>query len=98
MGLLDNGMKLGAGLAIGIGALVLAPAIIPAAGAIARPLAKATIKGGLMFIGRTREMIAEATEVMEDLAAEAKAELLRDASPSEPAGTSQQSQGPQSAS
>jgi hypothetical protein len=75
MGLLDNGFRLGTGLAIGLGAIFLAPVVIPVVAAVAKPLVKAGIKGGLMLIEKSKEFVAETQEVIEDLAAEAKAEL-----------------------
>lgn len=78
MALLDNGVKLGTGLAIGIGALILAPAAIPVAAAIVRPLVKATIKSGMILLEKGREIAAETMEVIEDLTAEAKSELSQE--------------------
>lgn len=75
MALFDNGMKLGTGVVVGIGALLLAPVIIPALGAVIRPMARAAIKGGLMVVERTRELAAEAAETISDMKAEAEAEL-----------------------
>jgi hypothetical protein len=75
MALLNNGMKLGAGLAIGVGALVLAPTVIPAVAAILKPLAKAAIKSGFIIYEKGREVLAETKEVLEDLAAEVRVEL-----------------------
>lgn len=77
MALLDNGLKgnILAGLAIGIGASILAPVVIPVIASVAKPLAKAAIKGGIMLYEKGREVAAEAGEVVEDLVAEAKAEM-----------------------
>ena len=77
MALIKNGLPgtLMTGLAIGIGAAILAPIIIPAVAAVAKPLAKATIKGGVLLYERGKEVVAEAGEVIEDLMAEAKAEI-----------------------
>jgi len=46
--------------------------------AAARPLAKTALKYGLMAYERSREMVGEVTEAVEDLAAEAKAEVQAD--------------------
>jgi len=62
------------GVAIGLG-LLLAPVVIPVIVTAARPLAKTALKYGYMAYERSREMIAEAAEAVEDLAAEAKAEV-----------------------
>jgi hypothetical protein len=54
--------------------------VAPAVGTILRPVLKETIKGGLIF-GRTVQTIAqEAWQDVEDLTAEAQAELDRNPS------------------
>lgn len=77
MGLLDNGLKgtILTGLAIGIGAAVLAPAVIPVIAAVAKPVTKAAIKGGLILFKKGKETFAEVGEVVEDLVAEVKSEI-----------------------
>jgi hypothetical protein len=77
MALMDKGFtgNLITGLAIGIGAAILAPIVIPAVAAVAKPLAKAALKGGLLLYERGKEAVAEAGEVIEDLVAEAKSEI-----------------------
>ncbi len=93
MALFNNGWKLGTGVAVGLGAIVLAPTILPILGAVAKPFVKAGIKSGMILYGRSREMIAEAAEVIEDLAAEAKAELIQTGEGG-PASTPPASEGP----
>jgi hypothetical protein len=78
MAIWNNGVKLGTGLAIGVGALILAPTVVPAVAAILKPLAKAAIKSGFIIYEKGREVLAETMEVFEDLAAEAKAELSQE--------------------
>ena len=78
MALFDNGIRLGTGVAIGLGALILAPTIIPIVGSIVKPLAKAAIKGGIVLMDKGKELIAETREVLEDLTAEAQAELSQE--------------------
>jgi hypothetical protein len=63
------------GLAIGIGASVVAPVIIPILATIVKPLTKAAIKGGYLLYDKGRETFAEVQEVVEDLVAEARAEI-----------------------
>jgi hypothetical protein len=63
------------GLAIGIGASVVGPVVIPILATVAKPLTKAAIKGGYLIYEKGRETLAEAQEVIEDLVAEAKAEI-----------------------
>ncbi len=77
MGLLNNGLKgnILTGLAIGIGAAVLAPAVIPVIAGVAKPVVKAAIKGGLVLFEKGKETFAELGEVVEDLVAEAKSEI-----------------------
>lgn len=60
------------GIAVGLGAVLLGPTLIPAVGRVLRPAAKAMIKGGMVIY---RETVAEVGEVAGDLFAEARAEL-----------------------
>jgi hypothetical protein len=60
------------GLAVGVGALLLVPTVLPAVGRVVRPAVKAAIKGGMVFY---RETVAEVGEMAGDLFAEARAEL-----------------------
>jgi hypothetical protein len=78
MALSDSGFKVAAGLAIGLGVLILAPAVAPAVASAVKPLIKASIKSGILLIGKAQELIAEARESIEDLAAEAHAELAQE--------------------
>lgn len=86
---IDDLIKAGTplGIAIGIGATVLAAAAIPAIPIIARaarPGARAAIKTGLMLAERGREIMAEASEEFEDILAEARAELKSEHQPRQP--------------
>ncbi len=63
------------GLAVGIGALFLAPTVLPVIGRVLRPAAKAALKSGMVFY---RETIAELGEAAGDLVAEARAELVEE--------------------
>lgn len=76
MALLEDMFKGGGGamtgIAVGVGALMLAPTVLPAIGQVLRPAAKAVIKGGLVLY---RETVSEIGEVASDLFAEARAEL-----------------------
>ena len=78
MAFFDNGLKIGTGLAIGLGVLILAPAIAPAVAAVVKPVATASIKSAILLFEKTTELIAEAKESVEDLAAEAHAELVQE--------------------
>ena len=60
----------------GVAAIVLLPVLVPvAAGKVAKPLAKATIKTGIVLYEKGKGVIAEVGENLEDVIAEAKAEL-----------------------
>ena len=78
MGLLEDVVKaeLGQVAAIGIGAIILAPVVLPVVERIMNEIMYPTIQG----------MAAEAKETVEDLAAEVKAELVSEHA--EPAATS----------
>lgn len=56
---------------LGIGAVVLAPTVIP----LLKPIAKATIKTGVSLYEKSKGAIAESGEAIGDLVAEAKAEV-----------------------
>lgn len=74
MALLDN-RDMAKGIAIGIGVALLAPVLLPAVAGIARPLARAAMKSGIIAYEKGREAAAELREVVEDLMAEAQSEL-----------------------
>jgi hypothetical protein len=60
----------------GIAAIILLPVLVPVvAGKIGKPLAKATIKGGIVLYEKGKGVLAEVGESIEDIIAEAKAEL-----------------------
>jgi hypothetical protein len=62
-------------MAVGVGAAILAPVLVPALSQIVRPAAKAAIKGGYVLYQRGREQVAELGQLTEDIVAEARAEL-----------------------
>jgi hypothetical protein len=59
----------------GIAAIILLPVLVPVVAGIGKPIAKATIKGGILLYEKGKGVIAEVGESLEDLMAEAKAEL-----------------------
>lgn len=65
----------------GIAAIVLLPVLVPVAAGVGKPLAKATIKGGIVLYERGKGVIAEVGETLEDIIAEAKAELAEARNP-----------------
>ncbi|MFH0729526.1 MAG: DUF5132 domain-containing protein [Pseudomonadota bacterium] len=73
---LINGFSAGS-LAVGAGIVLLAPIVIPMVGAVLKPLAKAIIKGYLIAYQSAKVSLAETKETIEDLAAEAKAEMAQ---------------------
>jgi len=62
-------------LGIGIVAAVLVPIALPVVARAAKPFAKALVKSGIIVYEKSREAVAELGEVMEDVVAEAKAEI-----------------------
>lgn len=75
MALLDDVFgNLGTTLLIGVGAALVAPVLLPAAGAVLRPVAKGLLKGGLYLVDAAQEIIAEGSEQLSDLVAEVQAE------------------------
>jgi hypothetical protein len=81
MALVENGLRAGTGVAVGIGAIILAPMILPLVSAVVKPVLVAGIKGGMMLYRKTSEILAEASETIEDLVVEAKAEVMAEQSP-----------------
>ena len=61
------------GVAIGVGAALLTPVLKP----VARPAARAAVKTGVILYEKSCEAVAEVAEVVDDLVAEAKADLQR---------------------
>jgi hypothetical protein len=66
------------GIIAGIGAVLLAPVLIPVVTGIGKPIAKSIIKGGIVAYEKSRGAFAELGETWEDILAEAKAELADD--------------------
>ncbi|MDJ0600004.1 MAG: DUF5132 domain-containing protein [Crocosphaera sp.] len=64
----------------GITAIVLLPVLIPAAGKAAKPIAKATIKGGVVLYEKGKGVVANVGETFEDIVAESLAELAEERS------------------
>jgi len=78
MALIEDMFKgnLAAGLAIGVGAIILGPTAIRTLAGVLRPAAKTLIKSGMVFY---RETLSEIGEMTTDLVAEARAELDQEA-------------------
>ena len=61
------------GLVLGVAAM-LVPKALPSVGAVLNPLFKSTVRGAYKFGQKTKEMVAEAQEHVNDIVAEAKAD------------------------
>ena len=79
--------KFASGFALGLGAGLLGPKVLPVAADAARPLLKASVKAGLLAIERGREAAAHVKEAIEDGVAEARSELaaMTEPAPEQPA-------------
>jgi predicted tellurium resistance membrane protein TerC len=76
MALFEDVLKGSWGVAlVGVGVALVAPTVLPAVGAVLRPLAKSAIKGGVMLYDTVKETIAEAGEQVTDMVAEVRAEV-----------------------
>lgn len=69
----------GTNLAVGAGVVLLAPVVLPIVGSIAKPIVKGVVKGALVTYEGAKVAIAECKESLEDITAEAKAEIAGDA-------------------
>ncbi|WP_419661742.1 uncharacterized protein Dvar_21750 [Desulfosarcina variabilis str. Montpellier] len=70
-----NGSLNPGSIAVGAGVVLLTPVVLPIIGAILKPMAKAVIKGSLIAYEGAKVSIAETKEALEDITAEAKAEV-----------------------
>jgi carbonic anhydrase/acetyltransferase-like protein (isoleucine patch superfamily) len=75
MSILKSRFKIGKSVAVGMGAVVLTPVVVPALAGALKPIAKAAIKGGMTAYGMIKASAAGALDVLRDIAAEAEAEL-----------------------
>jgi Protein of unknown function (DUF5132) len=71
---------------IGVGAVLLAPVIVPAIAGGLRPVVKTLVKGGIMITDKVNSMVAEAGEQLDDLVAEVRAEMAEIVPAGEAAG------------
>ena len=74
MALVESLFKGWRGMLVGFGAGIAAPTLFPDAGSKARPVAKTVVKGVLAVADGLRTAVAEATEQVNDLVAEVRAE------------------------
>jgi hypothetical protein len=75
MNLFGNGLRFGGAVAIGAAAVLLAPVVLPLVASVLKPVVKGVIKGGILAVEGAKVALAETKETIEDLAAEAKAEV-----------------------
>lgn len=66
------------GIIAGIGAVLLAPVLLPVVTGIGKPIAKSLIKGGILAFEKSKGAFAELGETWEDIVAEARAEIAED--------------------
>lgn len=74
MNLLRNG-SMTTGIAMGVGFFLLAPVAARMLSGAGRPLLKESLKGGMYLYQQGRTMLAEAKETLEDISAEARADM-----------------------
>jgi hypothetical protein len=77
MKILNGGINPGS-LAVGAGIVLLTPVVLPIIGAVLKPMAKAVIKGTLLAYEGAKVSVAETKEALEDITAEAKAEMSQE--------------------
>ncbi len=75
MNFFGTGIKFGGAVAIGAAAVLLAPVVLPVIASVLKPIAKGLIKGGILAYEGAVVALAETKETIEDIAAEAKAEI-----------------------
>jgi hypothetical protein len=75
-------------IAAGAGVVLLAPVVMPFVGGVLKPVTKTVIKGGILAYNgvqvaydKVKVKAAEAVETIEDIAAEAQAELAEKSNP-----------------
>jgi len=65
----------GGGVVVGLAAAVLTPVIVPILVSVAKPLLKSAIKSGIFLYEKGKETAAEISEMVDDVAAEARSEM-----------------------
>jgi hypothetical protein len=68
---------------VGLGVVVTAPVLLPTVGAVLRPVVKALIKTGFLVMDSVQGIVAEGSEALGELTAEARAEHRRRAAKTE---------------
>jgi hypothetical protein len=75
MRLFGVSLTTGSAIAIGVGAVLVAPIVLPVVASVMKPLLKGVIKGGMLAYENVRIAVAETKETIEDIAAEARSEI-----------------------
>jgi hypothetical protein len=83
MKLFDNGLGSGGGLLVGAGIVILAPIVVPVVATLLKTVTKAMIKGSMIAYHKAKIAAEETMEDLEDIAAEARAEVTRSAGAAE---------------
>lgn len=66
------------GIIAGIGAILLAPVVIPVVTGVGKPIVKSMVKGGLIAYEKSKGAFAELGETWEDIVAEARVEIAEE--------------------
>lgn len=66
------------GIIAGIGAVLLAPVVIPVVAGVGKPIVKSIVKGGLIAYEKSKGAFAELGETWEDIVAEVRAEIAEE--------------------
>lgn len=74
---------------VGLGAVFLAPIVLPVVAEVTKPLAKALIKEGLVMYAKAQDAMAEANDTWGDWVAEAKSELAAERAANAPNNSAQ---------
>ena len=72
------------GVAAGLGAMLLAPVLLPTVVRVARPALKGAIRAGILAYDAGCETLAEVREMAEDATAEVRAEIAEGGSAERP--------------
>jgi hypothetical protein len=63
------------GIALGLGVAILIPVAVKTLAPVLKPIARSAVKNGIRAVEKGREMLAETSEMVEDLVAETQAEM-----------------------
>ncbi len=72
---IDDVFETGGNVMIGAAVVLAAPLVVSGLSYVAKPLTKATLRGGMLAWGKMKEISAETREGLSDLTAEVRAEM-----------------------